>query len=378
MHVVIVGAGVFGLWSAHALHAAGVEVTVVEAYGVANSRASSGDESRILRYGYGADALYTRMASASMAAWRGLEERQTDGTPLWHRCGVLWLAPDRDTYLDATIATLREQRLPMRICDSETLSARYPHLAAAETPRALLEPESGAILARRSLHALASELAKNGVRFVMRRALALAEAPAHAVRLDDGRVLRGDALVFACGPWLPKLFPEILHGRIRPTRQVVVYFGAPGGEQFGPRHTPAWIDFPSGIYGIPDLDGRGVKVGIDAHGPAFDPDTGDRVADAASIATARAWLERRFPAMRGAPVLETRVCQYENTSTGDFLIDRHPGRAGVWIVGGGSGHGFKHGPAVGAYVAGMVTGAGVAEPRFALATTGTDPARRIY
>jgi glycine/D-amino acid oxidase-like deaminating enzyme len=185
--------------------------------------------------------------------------------------------------------------------------------------------------------------------------------------------------VFACGAWLPKVLPALLAGRIRPTRQVVMFFGTPAGDdQFGPRRLPAWVGFESGVYGVPDLEGRGLKVGIDHHGPEFDPDSDDRAIDAASIATARAWLLRRMPAMADAPLIESRVCQYENTSTGDFLIDRHPDHENVWIAGGGSGHGFKHGPAVGELVARMVLHGANTEPRFTLATKATSAARAVY
>jgi len=121
-----------------------------------------------------------------------------------------------------------------------------------------------------------------------------------------------------------------------------------------------------------------VKVGIDEHGPPFDPDTADRIVDAASVEKARAWLARRVPALADAPAIESRVCQYENTSTGDFLIDRHPLHANVWIAGGGSGHGFKHGPAVGALVARMVMTGEPADPRFALEHKTTDARRTVY
>jgi glycine/D-amino acid oxidase-like deaminating enzyme len=178
---------------------------------------------------------------------------------------------------------------------------------------------------------------------------------------------------------LPKVFPELLAARIRPTRQVVIYFGVPPGDgRFGPEHTPAWVDFPAGVYGLPDLEGRGLKVGLDRHGPPFDPDADDRVLDRASLDTARDWLARRMPALAHAPVIESRVCQYENTATGDFLIDRHPDFDNVWIAGGGSGHGFKHGPAVGEHVAGLVRGTVEPELRFTLATKGTEPRREVY
>jgi sarcosine oxidase len=82
------------------------------------------------------------------------------------------------------------------------------------------------------------------------------------------------------------------------------------------------------------------------------------------VARIRRYVARRLPELAGAPIVETRVCQYENTSNGDFLLDRHPGFENVWIAGGGSGHGFKHGPAVGEYVAGLVLADGRVEPRF--------------
>ena len=195
----------------------------------------------------------------------------------------------------------------------------------------------------------------------------------------DGTALSGDAFVFACGAWLPTVFPELLGQRIVPTRQVVMYFGtAAGDDRFTAPHTPAWVDFASGIYGVPDLEGRGVKVGIDTHGARFDPDTGDRSIDGESIDTARAWLRRRFPSMARAPLIESRVCQDQNTSTGDFLIDRHPEHENVWLVGGGSGHGFKHGPAVGEYVTRLITTNAAPEASFTLESKGTVAQRAVY
>jgi glycine/D-amino acid oxidase-like deaminating enzyme len=92
----------------------------------------------------------------------------------------------------------------------------------------------------------------------------------------------------------------------------------------------------------------------------------------------RAYVARRFPALRGAPIVETRVCQYENTSNGDFLIDRHPEMENVWFAGGGSGHGFKHGPAVGEYLAGQLLDGAKPESRFSLAAKETVQKRAVY
>ena len=130
---------------------------------------------------------------------------------------------------------------------------------------------------------------------------------------------------------------------------------------------PTWIDFKDEAYGLPDLEGRGIKIAIDRHGPPFDPDSGNRVVTGEGLAEVRRYLARRLPELKDAPVTETRVCQYENTSNGDFLIDLHPQFDNVWLVGGGSGHGFKHGPVVGEYVAARIEGSNEGiEPRFSL------------
>ncbi len=378
---VVVGAGVFGTWTAHHLRASGMHVTLVDAYGPGNSRSSSGDESRILRCGYGADAIYSQMAWRSLGQWRELQSRlAAHEDPIWHPCGVLWLGAAGDPYVKATQDTLGAEDLPLTTLDADDVRARFPHLHADGIGHALLEPECGVLMARRAVRTLAAQLVQEGVRFIRSR-VALPWVPGKLthLHLDERHDVAGDVFVLACGAWLPRVLPQVVGSLVRPTRQVVVYFGTPAGDdRFGPSHTPAWVDFASGIYGVPDVEGRGLKVGIDSHGPAIDPDDDDRMIDAASIARIREWLQRRMPAMADAPVIESRVCQYENTATGDFLIDRHPEHDNVWIVGGGSGHGFKHGPAVGEYVARLIATRGAPEPRFSLASKSSEPHRAIF
>ncbi|HEV8317413.1 MAG TPA: FAD-dependent oxidoreductase [Vicinamibacterales bacterium] len=380
--MVVVGAGVFGAWTAHHLLTSGARVSIIDAYGAANARSSSGDESRIVRFGYGPDELYSRWALQSLTEWRKLFAR-LDGAaaPLFHACGVLWMASNAaDPYTTATLDTVQRLGQPIHALDQMTLRTRWPHLMTDDIGLAVLEPSTGVLVARRAVQTLVADLEARGAQVIRGRAMARpAGRRLESVLLSDGTELGADAFVFACGAWLPKVFPDLLQGRVRPTRQTVIYFGTPAGDdRFGPSHTPAWVDFGAGIYGVPDIEARGLKVGIDAHGPAFDPDAGDRVLDAESIERTRAWLRHRMPALADAPIVESRVCQYENTSTGDFLIDRHPQLENVWIAGGGSGHGFKHGPAVGEYLAGLVRGTVDPEPRFSLSTKGTEPHRVVY
>src|ERR1051325_114223 len=378
--IVVVGAGVFGAWTAYQKHLGGAEVLLLDAYGAANSRASSGGESRILRMGYGPDAIYTRMAQQSFQHWRQFLD-EADKPQLFQSTGVLWLAREQDAYCEATLKTFEANAVAFERLTRTELGQRYAPFELGPVAWGMLEIDSGVLLARRAVQALVSEAQSAGVNYLQAAVRPpLRDHPRLAsLTTAKGQNITADKFVFACGPWLPKLFPELLAQRIHVTRQEVFFFGTPhGDERFRRPHLPAWIDFNDLVYGIPDLDNRGFKIAIDEHGPAFDPDAGERIVSAESVARLRAYLTQRLPALDNAPILETRVCQYENTSNGDFLIDKHPLFENVWLVGGGSGHGFKHGPAVGEYAASLITGAANVEPRFSLASKGKMQKRQVF
>jgi len=373
--IAVIGAGVFGAWTAYQLAASGQRVLLIDAYGAGNSRSSSGDESRIIRMGYGADAIYTRSAQRSLKLWKKLFART--GQQLFHQTGVLWLAHEDDPYPVKSLQTIRKLGVRAEKLSLKETRKRFPQISLEDISWAMFEPDSGVVVARRAVQAVVSEAIKSGVTYVQEEI----EPPTPGKRIktaSGGKILAG-TYVFACGAWLPKLFPILVGTRIQPTRQEVVYFGSPGGARFRPPALPVWIDFKEEAYGLPDVEGRGVKVAIDRHGPVFDPDMGERVVSKKGLAAARRYLKRRLPELRYAPVTETRVCQYENTSNGDFLIDRHPEMENVWVVGGGSGHGFKHGPFVGEYVTARIEGKtrGI-EPRFSLATKTSEHKRAVY
>jgi glycine/D-amino acid oxidase-like deaminating enzyme len=387
--VVVVGAGVFGAWTAYGLQRSGRSVALIDAYGAGNSRSSSGDESRIIRMGYGGDEIYTRSAWRSLELWKELFARA--GESLFHQTGVLWLEHQGDPYPSKSFATLTNLGIPIQQSSLAEMSARYPQISTDDVCGAYLEPESGVLVARRAVQAVVREAIKCGVEYLEEAVSGTGVPPmihaqdARAAKLLDGAItssgrrVSAGAYVFACGPWLPKIFPKLLGDRIHPTRQEVFYFGAPQGTRFNPPALPTWIDFKEEAYGLPDVEGRGVKVAIDRHGEPFDPDTSDRVASGEGLAEVRRYLARRIPELKDAPVYESRVCQYENTSNGDFLIDRHPDFENVWLVGGGSGHGFKHGPAIGQYVTARIDGRtdGI-EPRFSLSSKLETRERSVY
>jgi len=373
--VAIVGAGVFGAWSAYKLRQEGASVLLLDAYGPGNSRASSGGETRIIRLGYGPDEVYSRSAQRSMVLWQQLFEK-TDN--LFRKTGMLWLARENDAYCEATLETLKRLGANYERLNREELARRFPQLSLGPIAWGILEPDSGVLLARRAVQAVAAQACASGVDYV-EEAVAAPQpgGKVKSIQTTSGKEIAAERFVFACGPWLPKLFPDLLRELIHVTRQEVFFFGVPPGDcRFN--ILPAWIDFNDLIYSLPNVDGRGFKIAIDAHGPEFDPDSGERVVTESGLEAVREYLAKRVPLLADAPVTETRVCQYENTSNGDLLIDRHPEFENVWLVGGGSGHGFKHGPAVGEYVAEMIAGRGTPEPRFTLATKQRFRQRQVY
>lgn len=376
---IVVGAGVFGAWTAWALHQAGQTVVLIDKVSPAHARASSGGESRVTRSGYGDDDLYADWAHRSLDAWKRLSDAAR--LPLFHQLGVLWLHKQDDPLVQASIASLQRLGIPHALLSRAQISERYPVVATQAGDAGLIEPRGGGLMARRAVQTLVHQAAEEGMTVLRGHVSPIRGADGHngalrsvSVRADGrDRELRAENFVIACGPWLDSVCPDAMADRLFVTRQEVFYFAA-GREVTGA--LPVWADLP--FYGFPDLEGRGFKVANDTHGVRVDPDTQSRETTAGELARAREFLGRRFPAIAAALVTETRVCQYENSSNGDFVIDRHPGLGNVWVVGGGSGHGFKHGPAVGEHVAGLVAGKATPIDRFRLASKATVQVRDVH
>ncbi len=377
--IAVVGAGVFGAWTALRLAEAGHRVTLIDAYGPANPRASSSDHSRVIRAGYGADVVYSQWASASRRDWEWLSAEC--GQTLLTTTGALFMGEPANAYVHTSRDTLAALGLAAEWLEPAEIAARFPAIATDGLGPALFECDAGVLRARLGVQAVV-DIATRRAGVVYRTGFIkpLDEARATpVVNMMDGAALGSDLYVMAGGPWLPQLLPQAIGDRIRSTRQEVLYFGVPPGDvRYSVPHLPVWIDFAAGVYGIPDIDARGFKIGIDRHGTPIDPNTADRVVDAALVETTRQFLARRFPGLRTAPLVDARVCQYQNTSTGDFIVDQHPAWPNVWIAGGGSGHGFKHGPAIARHVVDLIEGRVRPDPRFSLASKTTTPQRAVF
>ena len=341
----IVGAGVSGASIAHSLVLRGWDVTLVEQYAPGTVRSASGGDTRLLRMAHGPVEWYTRSAWEARAAWIALQERT--GTRIWEPVGVAWFARSEDGFEADSRAVLNALQIPAEWLSPEDAVGLFPTLRTDDLAGVLYEPAAGVLHARRATQLL------------------VAEAVAGGARLEAGRVVPAtapdsDVVVWACGAWLPALFPEAVEIRI--SRRDVFFFGGDASW----RGTPGFCDYDGGFYGHGELEGLGVKVASDADGPVVDPDTVERLPDAQRERDARAYAAHRFPSLAGAPVVGSRVCQYDVTTDTHFAVGRHPEQETWWLVGGGSGHSFKHGPALGEYVADCVEGRREAEPFHAL------------
>jgi len=335
----------------------GARVTLIDAWGPGNSRASSGGETRVMRGTYGPDQPYTEMAARALKLWEKYEKRWK--RRFLHRCGVLWMAAGRDDAFErGSVEMLRASKIKFAELSTQQMQNRWPQINFEGIEWGILEPQCGYLDARASCRAVVDAFVAAGGKY--RQAAVLPEGlesgPLRDVALSDGSRLKADFFVFACGPWLGQLFPRTIGDRVRPTKQDVFFFGAPtGDERFREGQLPVWADHRGHFYyGIPGSGRRGFKIADDTRGPEFDPTSGDRIVSQEALKGVREYVAFRFPALKDAPLIESRVCQYEQTPDSHFIIDRHPKNANVWLLGGGSGHGFKHGPAIGEMMAALI------------------------
>jgi len=356
-HIVVVGAGAFGGWTALFLRRGGARVTLVDAWGPGNSRASSGGETRVIRATYGSRAVYTQMAARALALWK--EHQKRWHRQLYHKIGVLWLVESDEQYEKSALPILRDARVAFEELQGPEVSRRYPQINCDQVRWAILEQDAGYLTARRACAAVLEAFIAEGGEYkevAVQGPVAIRGGELSVIALSDDSKVTADNFVFACGPWLGSLFPDAIGDRVRPTRQEVFFFGTPSGDRrYTEEALPVWADHGARfMYGIPGNEWRGFKVADDTRGPVIDPTTESRVPSPEALQIAREYLAYRFPGLKGAPLLESRVCQYEQSPDEHFIIDRHPRAANAWLVGGGSGHGFKHGPAVGELVARLV------------------------
>ena len=346
----IVGAGVFGSSLARQLAIDGWDVTLIEQATPGWDGSSSGGESRLIRFSHGSDRWYTRSAWHARELWRQIDPG------LMASCGLAWFAYGDEGWEADSERTLRAEGIPVERLEPGEAATLFPSFGTADLAWVLFEPDACVLFAARAVRTLAEQAREAGAQIVRRRA-------------DPRERFDADYVVWACGPWLPKLFPGL--AAIRPTLQEVVFFEA--GDEWA--DAPGWVDYDRSLYGHGALRGHGFKAASDAEGRTVDPDElGDL--GGATERVIRPYLADRFPALRDAPVKSRRACPYELTADTHFVAAPHPEHPHVWLLGGGSGHGFKHGPALAERMATWLVGDEPPDPRFALGPRNVDRSLR--
>jgi sarcosine oxidase len=351
---VVVGAGIFGASLAYRLVRDGWEVTLLERNEPGHERAASGGESRLIRFAHGADAWYTRSAWRARELWRELE--QETGREFLSECGVVWFGRAEDGWEAESERVLQAAGIAVERLAADEGDRFFPSFAPGDLEFIVHEPEAGILRAAEATRATAEAGERAGVRI--------------ARQVGEPGKVEADVVVWACGAWLASLFPEL--AQLRVTRQDLFFFE--GASVW--REVPAWVDYDRAIYGTGDIDGLGVKLAPDAEGPEFDPESDDRIPDPANETAARAYAAERFPDLAEATLKLAKVCPYSLTPDTNFLLAPHPELAGNWVFGGGSGHGFKHGPALAEYAARVVSGAEEPAERFGLGPRESGPSLR--
>jgi glycine/D-amino acid oxidase-like deaminating enzyme len=362
--VVVIGAGAFGGWTAFHLRRMGARVTLVDAYGPGNSRATSGDETRGVRSSYGphrhAD-LWVPWARQAMERWKQFDAEfgAAMKVRLFFPTGDLIFREREDPIITRSREQWERLRVPHAMLNVDDVRREYPVFNLDKITFVLHEPDAGVVRARRACEVVAEAFRQAEGEVVMGMATPGAREGSQLRSIElsgPAATLRAGTFVFALGPWFPKCFPEFMADRILTPLGHVHYFGTPpGDDRFTFPNLPSY-NFP-GVTGWPALppDNRGFRVRMEGD-RLFDPDTSDRAFARSKDKPARQLLKERFPLLQQAPLLETRACHYEFSRTGNFIVDRHPQFENVWLAGGGSAEGFKFGPVIGEYVAKRVLG----------------------
>lgn len=349
MNITVIGAGIWGCWSAYLLQQAGAQVTLVDMWGPGNARAGSGGTSRIIRLVYGADEIYVDMTQRSYELWEELEASIYE--TIYQETGVLWMFGGSDTsYLEASRSRIAHHGYAIQDLTLASAKERFPAISFEGIQHVYLEEKAGYLYANQCCEILAREFQQIGGTFLIGEATWDPDKGHFQV---NGQALHSDQYVCACGPWNRKIFPNWLGPYTHTSRHEVYYLAVPNNQVQLYASLPCWFEYRADspmFYGKPFQFNKGFKIAYDERSTSFDPDRSSRATTPKLLERSQAYLAKRFPGLAGRPLVEQRVCQYENSLDGHFIMSQHPDYPHLTLVGGSSGHGFKVGPAVGEMV----------------------------
>ncbi len=348
----VVGAGIFGVTAALELARRDWSVTLLDRGPVPHPDASSTDISKMIRMDYGSDVFYHEFAEAALDGWERWNREWT--RPLYHAEGFLVLAdgpmgPGGFEY--ESFRVLRERGYEPERIGPDDLRRRFPAWCAEAYPDGYLSPRGGWAESGAVVGWLRDQAEAGGVRIRQVSPTVVDDG----VHLETGERLAPDHVVVCAGAWTPGLVPESA-ALLSSVAQPVLHFEVEPDAYRGAAFPPYAADIAaSGWYGFPALEDGRLKLGHHGPGRRVAPDERGSVSPD-HVARARDFFRSALPALADAPLVGSRVCMYCDSRDGDLLIDRLPGRQDVTVAAGGSGHGFKFAPLLGAVIADAVEG----------------------
>ncbi len=360
----IIGAGIFGIASAIELRKRGHTVTVINPGKIPHPLAASTDISKIVRMEYGADEEYMDMASASMAVWRTWNELL--GETIYHETGFLILTgqpleSEKQAYAKNSFDLLVKKGFQPERLDQDMLNTRFPAFRAGQYQDGLFHRLAGFVESGRAVALLAAYARDIGV-FICEGQTAAeitrTNQRATGVLTREGQTFRAGNIIICAGNFTPYLLPELMPF-FKITGHPVFHLRPENPALFSP---PDFTVFTADIsntgwYGFPwHPKEKVVKVALHSDGLVLHPEHDERVVYPADVDNLRVFLRESIPGLADAPVVYTRRCCYTDTLDGHFWIDRHPEIPNLVVGSGGSGHGFKMGPVVGAMIADVAEG----------------------
>lgn len=363
--VAIVGAGVMGTWTALNLREMGLSVVLIDQYGAGNSKGSSKGEIRGMRITYGEDEHEMLWARDACEQWkiRGAEF----GIDMFYQVGTLSFRDRWTKRTTAERALFDKHKVPYEVIPYDDLTRRWPQAPPPnEDYFGFYHPWGGVLSPRDANLAVATAYKNKGGKWILDKAApgARAGGKLKTLKLASGETVSAGSFVFSCGPWLPKVFPEVMKNKLSVRKTAYYMIGTPPGD-----NRFSVPNLPNTGLGLPSINGAGFGLLI-GKGDEVDPDTHERTPSADDLTKARETIARRFPALKDQPIINSWVCQTEDSVDAQCIFDLHPEMDNVWLVGGGSWHAFKIGPIIGDYVANRVIGVEKGLPEAGL--SGTD------
>jgi N-methyl-L-tryptophan oxidase len=352
--VIVIGAGSMGMSAGYYLAKRGIRTLMIDSYDPPHENGSHHGEPRLIRHAYSGGKSYINLALEADRLWRELEA--ASGQKLLVRSGVLNMADRSAGKFITRLSGCTEAGVQVEMLDASEVHRRWAGITLPESYEAMYEPNAGYLYSEQCIAAYRKLALAEGAMLLPYNPVQHIQADGAGVRVRTrAGEFSADQLIITAGAWFKSLEPFVTLP-IRAVRKTVGWFRTKANlydAGIFPGFTLETKD--GGYYGFPNMNGAGIKIGRHDGGLPWAP--GEQAAPFGHLEEDEGDLRRTLSAylpQSTGELLQGAVCKYELTPDEDFIIDRHPHYANVWLAGGFSGHGFKFASAVGSLLADLI------------------------